>query len=212
MIAIIDYEMGNVGSIKNMLWKIGAESVITRDPAAIRSARKLILPGVGAFDRAIEHLREFDLLGILNEQALDVRKPVLGICLGMQLLTRGSEEGVLPGLGWIEADTVKFRWNDPGHEHLRLPHMGWNRIRPTGQHALYENLPEDPRFYFVHTYHVRCDRDEDVLATASYGYEFHASIGRGNIMGTQFHPEKSHKFGLRLLENFVKMVPAAVLA
>lgn len=201
MIAIVDYGMGNLGSIRNMLLYLGVDSEITSDPSRIAAARKLILPGVGAFDRAMTNLRERGLIPVLDGEVLEKGKPVLGICLGMQLLGRRSEEGTLPGLGWIEADTIRFRF-DPGLAHLKIPHMGWNRVTVSRSGSIMDHLPPEPRFYFVHSYHVRCDREENVLATASYGFEFHAAVIRGNILGTQFHPEKSHKFGLALLKNF----------
>ncbi len=203
MIAIVDYGMGNLGSIKNMLWRLGHESDITRDPDVIASASKIILPGVGAFDRAMENLANYGLIEPLNYAAREVRKPVLGICLGMQLLTEGSEEGVpTPGFGWIAGRTIKFQFEG---EQLRLPHMGWNRTIPVRHHPLFEEMHDDPRFYFVHSYRVQCAREEAVIARARYGFEFDAVIGHENVMGTQFHPEKSHKFGLRLLKNFAEL-------
>ena len=203
MVHIVYYGMGNVGSIKNMLGRLGVESTITSDPAELETARRLILPGVGHFDRAMEQLESLQLLDVLHEKALVERVPVLGICLGMQLLTRSSEEGERPGLGWIEGETVRFRMT-PEHAALRLPHMGWNTIQVSTPNPLVDGLAEGSRFYFVHTYHVRCDDASRVVATATYGQPFPCVIGRDNVMGTQFHPEKSHRFGLRLLENFVR--------
>lgn len=204
MIAIVDYGMGNVGSIHNMLTRIGTESKITTDPKAIAGAAKIILPGVGQFDRAVESLERLGLTEALHQLVLRQGRLVLGICLGMQLLGRGSEEGVRPGLGWIAADTVRFRFEGE-QARLKVPHMGWSEVVPSRPSALLRDLGTDPRFYFVHSYHVRCDQGEDVLATADYGFSFHAAVGRANILGTQFHPEKSHRFGLRVLKNFVEM-------
>lgn len=206
MIAIIDYGMGNLGSIKNMLGRLGAYSVISHDRAVIESATKLILPGVGAFDAAMNNLRELDLIEPLND-LVKVRKiPILGICLGMQLLTNGSEEGSpVDGFGWIPGRTKKFVFPQ---ENLRLPHMGWNQIQIQRESDIFRDLPADPRFYFVHTYCVHCDDPADVLATAQYGASFHAAIQHGNVIGTQFHPEKSHQFGKAVLRNFVEKVPA----
>lgn len=201
MIAIVDYGMGNLGSIRNMLLHLGADSEITSDPDRIAAARKLILPGVGAFDHAMTNLEERGLIPVLNREVLERGKPVLGICLGMQLLSRRSEEGTLPGLGWIDADTIRFRFG-PDRTNLKIPHMGWNRVNVRRSGSVMDHLPPEPRFYFVHSYHVRCDREENVLATADYGFEFHAAVIRDHILGTQFHPEKSHKFGLALLKNF----------
>jgi imidazole glycerol-phosphate synthase subunit HisH len=204
VIAIVDYGMGNVGSIQNMLLRIGAETVVTSDPGTLAAAERIILPGVGHFDRAVESLERLGLTEELHKLVLRQGRLVLGICLGMQLLGRGSEEGVLPGLGWIAADTVRFRFEGE-HAQLKVPHMGWSAVVPSRQSALLADLGPDPRFYFVHSYHVRCDHEEDVLAMANYGFPFHAAVGRGNILGTQFHPEKSHRFGLRVLKNFVEM-------
>jgi len=206
MIAIVDYNMGNVGSIRNMLRKIGAESVITSDIDEISRAAKLILPGVGAFDNGMTHIEQMGLLDVLNEMVLERGIPVLGICLGMQLITRRSAEGELPGLGWIEADTVRFEF-DHRTEDAKIPHMGWNVARPRHCDTLFKGLgnSEDAAFYFVHSYHVSCDDEADVLARATHGYEFACAIEKGNILATQFHPEKSHRYGMQLLKNFVEM-------
>jgi len=206
MIAIVDYNMGNVGSIRNMLRKIGAESVITSDVDEISRASKLILPGVGAFDTGMTHMRERRLPDVLGEMVLKHGIPVLGICLGMQLITRRSAEGRLPGLGWIQADTVRFKF-DHQAENAKIPHMGWNVARPRHCDTLFKGLggSEDAAFYFVHSYHVVCDDEADILATAAHGYEFTCAIEKGNILATQFHPEKSHRYGMGLLKNFVEM-------
>ena len=201
MIAIVDYGMGNPGSIRNMFTRIGAESVITSSPDVIRSADRLVLPGVGAFDEAVVNLDRSGLARVLNEQVLDHRVPILGICLGMQLMSQSSEEGTLPGFGWIEARTVRFRFG-PERSHLRVPHMGWNHIEVALRGSILDDLPDNPRFYFVHSYHVKCADETIVLATTQYGIPFHSAVLKGNIMGTQFHPEKSHKFGLQVLRNF----------
>ena len=206
MIAIVDYGMGNLGSIRNMLLRIGAEAVDTSNLVALADAERLILPGVGSFDRAVENLERLGLIEALHDLVLRRGRLVLGICLGMQLLGRGSEEGSRPGLGWIAADTVRFRFEGE-HARLKVPHMGWNTLVPCRQSPLLGDLGPDPKFYFVHSYHVRCDRGEDVLATAVYGFPFHAAVGRDNILGTQFHPEKSHRFGMRVLKNFAEMAP-----
>ena len=200
MITIVNYQMGNVGSIKNMLKKVGVESEISGDPEVLSKASKLILPGVGAFDTGMRHLQDSGLIGVLNELVLEKKVPVLGICLGMQLLTRKSEEGVLPGLGWIAADTVKFRLDD-----LRVPHMGWNTLHPSSSAALFQGYSEEPRYYFVHSYHVVCDDPQDAAGTTQYGLPFTSAVQKGNVMGAQFHPEKSHKFGMQLFRNFVAL-------
>lgn len=202
MLVIIDYGLGNLGSIKNILHKIGSQAVISSDPAVLRQASGLILPGVGAFDHGMSQLRDRQLLPVLNEMVLQHKVPVLGICLGMQLFARASEEGSCSGLGWLDADVVRFRI--PSSD-LKVPHMGWNYVRPAHQDSLFREL-NNPRFYFVHSYHMRCGNSADVLGWARYGYEFAAAVARENVFGTQFHPEKSHKFGMGLLRNYVRHV------
>lgn len=203
MITIVDYNMGNLGSISNMLKKIGVEATITADPGAIACAQKLILPGVGAFDAGMENLERSGLVPILNQRVLQDGVPVLGICLGMQLMTRSSDEGTRPGLGWIDAAALRFR---PADKTLKVPHMGWNRVVPARAAPLTEGLPDEPRFYFVHSYFVQCHNPTDVLLTTPYGGEFHSAFEHGNVSGVQFHPEKSHKFGMALLRNFAERV------
>lgn len=202
MIVIIDYKMGNLGSILNMLKKIGAPGIISSDTDAIRQADKLILPGVGAFDNGMKNLDDLGLIPVLSEIVLQERAPILGICLGMQLMTNSSEEGKLPGLGWIDAKTVRFR-HDPSND-LKIPHMGWNTVSVRKESALFRDMFPEPRFYFVHSYHAVCEDPADVLTVTPHGYEFASAFQHGNIIGVQFHPEKSHKFGMRLLRNFAE--------
>jgi glutamine amidotransferase len=202
MITIIDYGVGNVGSIVNMLKRIGAAAEVSSDFATVARATKLILPGVGNFDTGMSKLMESGLIPTLNARVLTDRVPILGVCLGMQLLGAGSEEGRCAGLGWIDADTVKFRFE--GEPQRNIPHMGWNVVRPLQTHPLFTGLEQENRFYFVHSYHVRCTNRGAVLGETTYGYPFAAMIGSGNVAGVQFHPEKSHRFGLRLLRNFVE--------
>lgn len=204
MIAVIDSGMGNVGSVANMLGRIGAKACIASNTDDILKADKLILPGVGAFDRAVESLQESGFIPAITEKVLEAETPILGICLGMQLLSRGSEEGCLPGLGWIDAETVRFKFEEEYSE-FKLPHMGWNSIDVCRASPLLDGLEQGSRFYFVHSYHVRCADESSVLAVSRYGVQFHSAIMNGHVMGTQFHPEKSHKFGMRLLSNFAKM-------
>ena len=206
MIVIIDYDMGNVGSIANMIKRVGGESVITNDLEAITTASKLILPGVGAFDTGMHNIDAFGLRNVLNKRVLDDKTPILGVCLGMQLLGTQSEEGVLPGLGWIDACTVRFPSSTPEHPKLRIPHMGWNHAEPGKDDPLFCDSVEHPRFYFVHSYHVVCKNPADVLATTTYGIPFTSAVSRGNIWGTQFHPEKSHAYGMKLFHNFVHTI------
>ena len=198
MITIIDYGLGNLGSIQNMFKRIGVQAKITSDLGEIAGANKILLPGVGAFDNAMTRINETGLKEVLDKKAKLDKVPILGICLGMQLLTRGSQEGVLSGLGWIEADTIKF----PAIDGLKVPHMGWNVVNPSTQSKLTLDLPNESRFYFVHSYYVQVDKQENSILKANYGIEFDAAIQNDNIYGAQFHPEKSHKFGMQLLKNF----------
>lgn len=201
MIAILDYGVGNLKSIYNMFKKVGIESIITSDIEEIKKADKYLLPGVGSFDYGITSLKNAPFFETLEEEVLKNKKPILGICLGMQLLTNSSEEGKEKGLGWIDAETIKFDLED---KNLAVPHMGWNKTNPTNVNNLFKNL-KDNRFYFVHSYHVVCNDKENILATANYGKAFTCAIYKDNIYGVQFHPEKSHKFGMQLLKNFGEM-------
>lgn len=198
MITVVDYGMGNLGSVLNMFKRIGAPAMITGDPDDVAKATKLLLPGVGAFDNAMSRINESGLREVLDRKAREERIPILGICLGMQLLTRSSEEGKLPGLGWIGAATRRF----PAAPGLKVPHMGWNAVSPTQANPLTDGLPEETRFYFVHSYCVGVDDPRDSILKASHGVTFDAAICHGNVYGAQFHPEKSHRFGMKLLQNF----------
>lgn len=200
MLVVVEYGMGNVGSVLNMLRRVGADPVLTADPDAIARASKVVLSGVGAFDTGMRRL--VPLRAALDEAVIARGVPVLGLCLGLHLLTEGSEEGELPGLGWIPGRTRRFRFG-PADAGLKLPHMGWNTVNVRSDAPIVRDLAADSRFYFVHSYHVECERPEDVAATTTYGYEFPSIVQHENIAGTQFHPEKSHKFGMRLLEGFV---------
>lgn len=204
MIVIVDYGMGNHGSIVNMFRKINIETTVSADAAIIDSAEKLVLPGVGAFDAGMQHLRERGLIPVLTRRAITEKVPVLGICLGTQLMTRRSEEGREPGLGWLAADTVRFRFNGESAA-LKIPHMGWSRAAAAKPSALVGGLEPEARFYFVHSYHLVCDDPGDVLLTADYGHAFPAAVEHGNLFGVQFHPEKSHKLGMQLLRNFATL-------
>lgn len=202
MLVIIDYEAGNLTSIKNMLLRLEVPATISGDPDIVARASRLILPGVGAFDHGMRNLGKRGLIEVLNRKVFGEGTPILGICLGVQLMTQRSDEGELPGLKWFDAETVAFD-RSRLDERLRIPHMGWAGIVPARKSRLFEDMFEDPRFYFVHSFHLQCRKPEDVLATAEHGYPFTAGIERDNIIGVQFHPEKSHKFGKRLLRNFV---------
>jgi glutamine amidotransferase len=202
MVTIVDYGIGNLGSIQNMLKRIGVESKITSDINEISEAEKLILPGVGAFDNGVSKLNEYGLVDVLNRKALEDKIPVLGICLGMQLMTEKSEEGKLNGLGWIKGKTVRFKFEGENSK-LKIPHMGWNTINIKGESPILRNLYPDSRFYFVHSFHVELDSEPDSLCLTNYGYDFVSFFQFANIIGVQFHPEKSHKYGMKLLKNFI---------
>lgn len=201
MIHIVNYGLGNLGSIKNMLSRLGYNSVITSDPQDILDAEKIILPGVGAFDTGMEHLNTHNWIGNLEQKALVEKIPVLGICLGMQLMTRKSEEGVLPGLGWVNGEVVRF-----ADASLKVPHMGWNVVKSLrGDSILGDTEEKEIRFYFVHSYYVKLENPVDELGIAHYGRNFVAAFQKDNIIGVQFHPEKSHKFGMNLLKKFAAL-------
>jgi imidazole glycerol-phosphate synthase subunit HisH len=202
-ITIIDYGMGNLGSIANMLKKLGVQPVVAAEPAVARRATKLILPGIGAFDHGMQRLRECGFIDVLNAKVLEEKLPLLGICLGAQLITSASDEGILSGLGWLNARTVRFDFS-PLNARPKVPHMGWNTVRVLKQSPLYEGMPAESRFYFVHSYHVACEDAADRLTETTHGIPFTSSVQHENILGAQFHPEKSHRFGLQLLRNFVE--------
>ncbi len=204
MVVIIDYKVGNLGSIQNMLRKIHTEFHVSSDPELILSADKLILPGVGAFDTGMQNLKDLDLIDVLYEKVIKRGAPVLGICLGMQLLSNGSEEGSIKGLGWVDSEVVKFNFAGTGLN-LKIPHMGWVYPTISKKSKLFTDMQADPKFYFVHSYYLKSHKAEDILATASYGNEFVAAVEKENIMGVQFHPEKSHKYGMKLLKNYIDL-------
>jgi glutamine amidotransferase len=204
MITIIDYRVGNVGSILNMLNKIHADAMVTNEIEKINETDKIILPGVGSFDSGMKNLHEMGLIPVLEKKALEDKVPILGICLGMQLLSENSEEGTMRGLGWLRATTVKFSFG-PGQP-LKVPHMGWNYVYPRKESRLFNNMYPDPRFYFVHSYYMNPNDSADILTTSNYGIEFTSSVMKENIYGVQFHPEKSHKYGMLLLKNFAENV------
>ena len=201
MVGIIDYGLGNLGSIQNMLKVIGEKSVISSDIDILEKCDRYILPGVGAFDAGMSRLAEKGLIDFVKKIADVDKKPILGICLGMQLLGRRSDEGELNGLNLRPFETVRFELD---HTDLKIPHMGWDVVEFKQVHPLVKNLIGQQRFYFVHSYHAKCDSAENVLMTCDYGYEFAASVCKDNVMGVQFHPEKSHDFGMALLKNFVE--------
>lgn len=202
MIAIIDYDAGNIGSLINMIKRLGHDSYLTSDPSTINEASKLILPGVGAFDYGMGKLQELGLLDVLNKKQKD-RTPILGICLGAQLMCQSSEEGKMNGLSWIEAKVVKFP-SQTADRKLPVPHIGWDRVNAYKQSPLFSELPSDARFYFVHSFHINCLHENEILAQNFYGVPYESAFEKDNIIGVQFHPEKSHKFGKQLLKNFIE--------
>jgi len=199
MIVVIDYKTGNIGSILNMLKKIDAKGMISSDPKDIKKADKLILPGVGSFDEGINNLKDSGLISVIEDKVIKEKTPIMGICLGMQLLAKRSEEGVLDGLGWIDAEVKRFKFEN---NELKIPHMGWNSVTVLKQDNLLRGMLEQSRFYFVHSYYFACKDDKDALLATEYGHSFTSAVKKDNIIGVQFHPEKSHKFGMKLLENF----------
>lgn len=203
MITIIDYKVGNLGSISNMLKKIGVESKVTSNINEILNADKLILPGVGAFNSGMLNLKNSGLLEVLNKKVLVEKTPVLGICLGAQLMCNSSEEGNGKGLGWVDIEVKKFDYsNIENRKKFKVPHMGWNYTDLEKESRLFKNFDLDARFYFVHSYYMNAISKKDVLTTTNYGRDFVSSFEKENILGVQFHPEKSHKLGMRLLSNF----------
>lgn len=202
MITIVDYGMGNLGSMLNMFKRIGVEARIESDPRVLGVSSKLVLPGVGAYDAAMHRINKLPgLREILEYKALVEKVPVLGVCLGMQLLTRLSEEGRLAGLAWIPGETRRF----PRATGLKVPHMGWNVASPVAHSALTIGLSDPSRYYFVHSYYVQVDDPAHALMRTHYGIGFDSAIRRDNIYGVQFHPEKSHRFGMRILQNFAEL-------
>lgn len=203
MVTIINYGMGNLGSVQNMFKRIGTKTQITSDIKTIEQAEKILLPGVGAFDAAVSRIDELNLRSVLTFMAKEKKIPFLGICLGMQLLTRGSEEGVLKGLDLVPAKTIKFKFEEGSD--LKIPHMGWNLVKENAKCELTEGFTSEHRFYFVHSYYVKCDTAHNSILKTTHGNEFDSAIRNENVYGTQFHPEKSHKYGMHLFSNFSKL-------
>jgi len=203
MIVIVDYGMGNLRSVLNQFKRLKINAIVSSDPNEILKAEKLILPGVGHFANGMKNLKEYGLLDILNEKVITQKTPILGICLGMQLFSKYSEEGKTLGLGWLDAQTVRF--NISSAKRWKVPHIGWNTIKFNNNQPVLQNIKEDDLFYFVHSYHLVCDNIGDVLTTTIYDYEFISGIKKDNIIGFQFHPEKSQDCGSVLIENFVNL-------
>jgi glutamine amidotransferase len=202
-IAIVDYGMGNLFSIQKKLHRLNITPTITSDPQEIRNAKKIILPGVGHFCKAMEQIDQLGLFDVLNHAVLVDKKPILGICLGMQLMANRSEGGNCSGFGWFNAEVVRFRIQETAK--FKVPHMGWNTITHEKKSPLLDGISEGSEFYFVHSYHVVAHHSGDVLCKTQYEQEFCSALERENVFGVQFHPEKSHDMGQRMLKNFVDL-------
>ncbi|MBI9035779.1 MAG: imidazole glycerol phosphate synthase subunit HisH [Bacteroidales bacterium] len=202
MIVIVDYGMGNLRSVQKKFDRINANSIISAKVEDILSADKLVLPGVGHFANGVKKLKEYGLWEALNKRVLEDKVPILGICLGMQLMALHSEEGNVDGLGWLDAQVIRFRMDETIR--FKVPHMGWNHVSREKDSCLFENVPENAQFYFVHSYYMKCNHGLDVLSETNYHTDFTSAVQKGNIYGTQFHPEKSHEWGEQMLVNFTK--------
>ena len=204
MIVIVNYGIGNLRSVYNKLKRMGVNCIVTSEREEIKKAKKLILPGVGHFKNAMQNLHELGLIEIINRKVIGEQTPILGICLGTQLFAKYSEEGDCKGLGWIDAEVIKFKVSNKLR--FKVPHMGWNNVSvKKNANRLDKIIKKDDQFYFVHSYHLKCNNPSDVWMTSDYNYEFVSAVNRENIYGTQFHPEKSHDAGFVLLKSFVAL-------
>ncbi len=204
MIAIVDYGVGNLRSVQNMFKRVGVDSALVREPDAISSAEALLLPGVGHFATCMERFRESGLKEVVQDSVFQRRVPILGICVGAQMMTRSSEEGDCAGLGWVPADTIRFRLNRGSS--LKVPHMGWSDLIQTRESLLWRALPEEPRFYFAHSFHFSFDDESAIIGKVDYGSCVACAFEQENIFGVQFHPEKSHRYGMQVFKNFAESV------
>lgn len=203
MIHIVNYGLGNVQAFANMYKRLGIDACLASTADALAEAQRIILPGVGAFDHAVTLLDQSGMRPVLEHLVVEKKVPVLGICVGMQILADGSDEGQLPGLGWVPGRVRSFSSN-PASAHLPLPHMGWNDVRPSSPSSLFRDLETDARFYFLHSYYFETAKGGETLATAHYGMDFSCSVRADNVYGVQCHPEKSHHWGAQLLKNFAE--------
>ena len=204
MIIIVNYGMGNLHSVHTQCKRVGFETIISSNPDEINNADKLILPGVGHFKKGMEKLNQLDLIDVLSEKVIQQETPILGICLGMQLFSNKSEEGDAIGLGWIDAETNRFQIND--NKKYKIPHMGWNNVFTNNRSLIMKGVSKSDEFYFVHSYHLKYVDENIIIGETDYDYRFVSAIQKANIYGTQFHPEKSHDSGLKILQNFLELV------
>jgi len=203
MIVIIDYGIGNLQSVQRAFEKVGAKAQISQDPETLKTAEKIVLPGVGSFAEGMANLHRYGFVSVLEQRVVKEGVPFLGICLGFQMLTNRSEEGEARGLGWINGETKQFHFDGPGGQY-RIPHMGWNEVSGNSNNPLFKDLPDHSCFYFAHSFYVTCQDQNSVMASTQYGHEFVSVVQKGNIFGTQFHPEKSHLNGLTVIKNFMR--------
>lgn len=204
MIAIIDYGLGNVQAFVNVYERLNIPALVAKNIADLKDASKIIMPGVGAFDQAMSKLNNSGLRDSVEQLVLGDKIPILGICVGMQILARSSEEGKMAGLGWIEGEVKKFD-NSRLSLKLPLPHMGWNTIVPDNGNPVLANMSSESRFYFLHSYYFQCRHPKNIIATTGYGTRFSSAVNSENIYGVQFHPEKSHRWGIKLLKKFAEL-------
>ena len=204
MIAIIDYKMGNLRSVSKLLERLKSDFIITSNYKEIKKADKIIIPGVGHFGKGMENLHRLNLLSVLQDKAINCETPILGICLGMQLFSKHSEEGDATGLNWIDAIVKKFNYSQLNNKY-KIPHMGWNSIELTSEHQLLEGVSNNNFFYFAHSYYVSCKSSNNVIGRTTYGVQFDSAIAYNNIYGLQFHPEKSHSMGIQIIKNFISL-------
>ena len=204
MISIVDYGLGNLKAFANIYKRLNIDVEFVKTPEQLSSAEKIILPGVGAFDHAMEQLNKSGMREKLDELVLIKKVPVIGICVGMQMLGKRSDEGQLEGLNWIDADIIKFDTNLINQK-PQLPHMGWNDVYPIGNNPLFQDLEKNSIFYFLHSFYFSCNNPLNSIAKSEYGIEFTCAINHENIFGVQFHPEKSHQYGIQLLKNFANL-------
>ncbi len=203
MVTIVNYGLGNIHAFANIYKRLNIAFRIAQTAEELKSSEKIILPGVGSFDWAMRLLEESGLRTVLDDLVINQQRPLLGVCVGMQIMAKRSDEGVLNGLGWIDAEVKHFNKNELPDK-IQLPHMGWNDVEPTDRSTLFNDM-DNPRFYFLHSYYLMPNKQEDILSTTDYGINFTSAICSGNIYGVQFHPEKSNEWGIKLLSNFAKM-------